>query len=187
MNLSSNVERWLNHTAEELIAAAKTAKDKNHFNLAERTVEAVTPTLMKMHEGYLSDVGDIQVMLYVMLDTDSHKVAASVVRQTADGDLEPRFSVCDEQAHDLIAAYLCDFPDALFSVEGGIPLVLIIDVPANSRVPGFLPGERLKRHVTLNNMIDAVQNKWTSKLIIAVPAPKSTSDKVKQMLKSETH
>ena len=194
MNLASNTERWLSRSAADLVQAAK--KHKN-FSLAERTVDAVTPCLTKMSEGYVSEAGDIEVFLYMAIDTESKKVLASIVKQSASTtdskeattetekpasktDLVPRATVYNEDAKDLVAAFLCDFPDALFSVEGGMPVVMFIEatVPkgTSSSAKGIVPGEKLKRYVTLNNMLEAVENKWY-KMCIAVPGGNAKSKK----------
>jgi hypothetical protein len=193
MNLASNTERWLSLSAADLIKAGK--KHKN-FNLAERTVDAVTPCLTKLSEGYVSEAGDIEVFLYMAIDTESKKVLASIVKQSAPKDtqpstedekteqsktdLVPRVTVYDEEAKDLVASFVCDFPDALFSVEGGMPVVMFIDVGVPkgtaASAKGVVPGEKLKRYVTLNNMLEAVENKWY-KMCIAVPGGNAKSKK----------
>jgi hypothetical protein len=159
-NLQSNTERWLTLKPEDLITSAK---DNKHFRLALTTVDAVTPSLMKMAEGYLSESGDIEVFLYVALDESSKRVLASIVLPTEDEKgFQPRSTCYDEQARDLIASFLCDFPNSLFSVEGGLPLVL------------FMQEQRLKRFVTLNNMIEAGQL-GTKRVVVAVPGGQSKS------------
>ena len=154
-NLLSNAERWAKNRAPDLIKTAKTS-NKN-WVLAERTVEAVTPSLMKVLEGYVSEAGDIEIFLYVALDPSTNRVLASIVeaKQNADG-FQPCLTAYDQEAKELIAAFLCDFPDALFSVEGGLPLIL------------FVVEAKTKRYVTLNNMLEAAQNKHL-KMCIAIP------------------
>ncbi len=163
-NLQSHPERWLAEDAASLIQTAKTSS--KHFATALTTVDAVTPALTKMTEGYVSESGDIAVFLYVAFDETNKRVLASIVlpNDDSDEDFKPRLTVYDEQARELIAAFLCDFPDALFSVDGGKPLVM------------FIPDAKLKRFVTLSNMLEAVANKW-SKLCVAVPGGNAAKHK----------
>lgn len=169
MNLQSNAERWLSLAPPKLIEAVKPLK---HFKLATTTVEAVSPSLSKMGEGYLSETGDIEVFLFVSLDDQSKRVLASIVRPSVaaeakasdDKGFAPIHTTYDEEAKELIAAFLCDFPNALFSVEGGLPLVM------------FLPEVKLKRYITLNNMIDAAAQNCR-KMCVAVPGGKGKGGK----------
>lgn len=157
MNLKTNAERWLKEPASTLCKEAK--EKKQYWSLAERTVEAVTPVLQKMKEGFLSEVEDIQVFVHVLYEDTSGEVLASIVMQDDNGERHPREVLHNQEAKELVAAFLCDFPDALFSIDGGLPLVL------------FIKQAHLKRYVTLNNMIEAAQNKWTQ-FAIAVPGGK---------------
>lgn len=164
----SQEERWANLSSDELIATAR--KENKHFNLALRTVEVVTPSLMKIHEGYLSNTGeDIKQFLHILLDPDANQVVVSVVDNAT---FEPRFSLCDNNAKDLMAAFLCDFPDAIFSLDQGYMPLLFAEIPVGNTVPGYIPGELVKRHITLNTMLEIVQNKWHSKLSVRIALPR---------------
>lgn len=184
----TNVEKWLSWTADQLIELGNQCNGSN-YNLAERTVEAVTPSLMKMGEGYLSEDGDIQVFLYIALEEKSGQVLASVVQNSdsnanSEEKIQPRLTVQNQQAKQLVAAFLCTFPNALFSIDGGIPLVMFMEIPGSSaslrsqndvnlnlRGSGLIPGEKVKRFVTLNNMIEATQY-GCHKICIAIPKAK---------------
>ena len=159
MNLLSNRERWLSKTPSELVDGRR---QYQYFPLALKTVDAVTPSLSKVGEGYLSEMGDIEVFLYVVLDNQNKRVLVSIVKpsESEEKGFTPLHTVYDEAAKDLVAAFLCDFPDALFSIEGGKPLVM------------FLQELKLKRFITLNNMIEAAQNKC-KKICVAVPGDKN--------------
>ena len=100
MNLLSTSDRWLSLTPEKLIDAAQ--KNQN-FNLAERTVEAVSPSLMKVSEGYLSELDHIEVFLYLAYDADSKQTLASIVTlsESDDGKFKPLHSCKNEQADKL--------------------------------------------------------------------------------------
>lgn len=189
----TNVEKWLSWTADQLIELGNQCNGSN-YNLAERTVEAVTPSLMKMGEGYLSEDGDIQVFLYIALEEKSGQVLASVVQNsdsnaavqstdTIEAKIQPRLTVQNQQAKQLVAAFLCTFPNALFSIDGGIPLVMFMEIPGgaslaniNLRGSGLIPGEKVKRFVTLNNMIEATQY-GCHKICIAIPKAKDKDKK----------
>ena len=169
----TNTEKWLTWTAEQLIELGKA---NSNFNLADKTVEAVTPSLMKVGEGYLSESGDIQVFLYIALEEKSKQVLASVIQDSGSDDtkeIKPRFTVHNQQAKELVAAFLCMFPDALFSIDGGLPLVMFMEIPAgvNLSGSGLIPGEKLKRFVTLSNMLEATRYKC-HKICIAIPKNK---------------
>jgi len=181
-SLLSHTERWATLSADQL---TNDAKKHQHYKLALTTVDAVTPSLMKTEEGYLSETGDVQVFLYVALDDASKHVLTSIIvphcetaskkEGTPERDSErkgtnqdnknqqynPRLTVYNEAARSLIAAFLCDFPNALFSVDGGLPLVL------------FLQEQKLKRYVTLENMIEA-SKLGIKKIVIAVPKASSS-------------
>jgi hypothetical protein len=171
MNLASHTERWMTLPSKDLIQEAKTRNP--NYALSLRTVDAVTPCLQKVGEGYLSETGDIQVFLYVALDVKEKKVLASITVNDTTA-FKVLSTVYDEEAKELLAAFCCDFPDALFSVEDGLPVMMFIHV--TSAAPGILPGEKLKRYVTLNNLLECSHNKW-NQLTIAVPAAKKTPTK----------
>ena len=168
LHLQSHSERWLSTLPAELIASCKTHRN---WKLACTVVEAATPVIQKMKEVYVSEVGNIDLFLYVTMDMSQNAVLASIIRCEKDhNNMTPLHSVENEEVKDLVAAFVCNFPDATFSIDGGIPLQLFIKKP------------NLIRYVTLNNFLDAAANKWTE-FAIAVPKFK---DKDKEKTLSAT-
>jgi len=162
-NPLNHADRWLQNSAEDLISKNK-GKHQNWLS-ALTTVDAATPSLSKVGEGYLSEDGDIRVFLFLMLDEKSKDVLCSIVTPGSTQDpsdpsdpsqeFQVRLQVSGDTARDLAASFMCDFPNALFSVDAGLPLVMFFE-------------NKEKRFVTLHNVIEAMENKQ-SKLVIAIP------------------
>jgi len=161
MNLLSHTERWLSLEPSKLIEDAK-AQNRN-FNVALKCVDSATPSLMKFGEGNVSEVERVDVFMHVELDKTTNGVLASVVKPVVSDTLDVQFEVLhsrtDDSTRDLLAAFMCDFPDAIVTVyDTGQPLVMISH------------DTQERRFISLNNMLDFVGHK---KIIINVPKKKT--------------
>lgn len=159
----SQSERWTQDIPEVLVAAARPHRN---YELALRTVGAVNPSLARVGEGLICENGDVKVCLRAQFDPDTQSSRVSILVPEGSGDSveslddESQFKVLHtregEQARDLVAAFLLDFPDSMVCVPGGVPLILIL-------------GDSLdKRVATLNNMI-AASEQGLKKVVVAVP------------------
>lgn len=172
--LFSNPERWLNLALTELVSAAQKKKD---WKTAKATIDAVKHVLFRAGEIFVSEVGEVQVFLYVTCPERNKIIAAVVTKNPGDLEYTPIKQTESHAAHDLTAAFICDFPNAVFTVDAGEPIWLFAG--------GSTPQTALaKRWVTLNNMMELVSEGHT-KFAIAVPksrdseiqeGPKGTKD-----------
>ena len=154
-------ERWIHGPNDILVTAAKATSD---WGTANATVDAVRNVLVKTGEVFVSEVGDVDVFLYVTTPI-ANKVHASVVTRDPDNADKPFKVLRDSEnngARELVAAFLCDFPNAVFTLSGGKPLWLFIHNEV-SKVPD-------KKWVTLANVAAAVRS-GNTKFAIAVPKP----------------
>lgn len=169
MNLLSHTERWLSLDPSKLIEDAK-AQNRN-FNAALKCVDSATPSLMKFGEGNVSDVERVDVFMHIELDKTTNGVLASVVKpvvtsvvtsvgeNNSDVQFEVLHSRTDDSTRDLLAAFMCDFPDAIVTVyDTGQPLVMISH------------DTKERRFISLNNMLDFITH---TKIIINVPKKKT--------------
>ncbi len=114
-----------------------------NFHLAQKTIEAATPVLQKFGQGIITNVGDVPCFLLITMDTaaatnNNVQCSLNVVRpvenrpsfeaqahtetqtradaNAADTAYEGSLAlICSgEQAKDLAAAFILDFPDANF-------------------------------------------------------------------------
>jgi hypothetical protein len=166
-NTSTN--KWLNcDNLENLINQVKTSNEKQ-WTLALRTVESCAEILKRQKEIFISEVDMVQVCIYIAISssasgTDSKttpeqtQTVGTIARMDEKGvELTPIQSTTDTtMIKELCAAFLCDFPNAIFSITGGIPLIL------------FVKKTQEKLFVSLNNMLRCAQN-GCMEFAIAVP------------------
>lgn len=177
--LQTQSERWIAGPNDDLVATAKSSKN---WSTALATVDAVANVLAKTTEVFVSEVGDVESFLYVTAPRKG-KVHVSVVAKNTtnpanDEESSDPFTVLrsveDAGARDLVAAFLCDFPNAVFTVDGGHPLWLFIH---QQGAPKNAPPD--KKWVTLANFVTAAAAGHTQ-FGIAVPkteVPKTDTPK----------
>lgn len=169
--LQTQSERWIAGPNDELVTAAKSSKN---WSTALATVDAVANVLAKTTEVFVSEVGDVESFLYVTAPRKGKVHVSVVAKNTAKDDkaADPFTvlrSVEDAGARDLVAAFLCDFPKAVFTVDGGHPLWLFIH---QQGAPPNAPPD--KKWVTLANFVEAAAAGHT-KFGIAVPKTDTTN------------
>lgn len=166
---NTSIEKWLQcDNMETLIEKIKKNNEKQ-WTLALRTVESCSEILKRQKEIFISEIDMVQVCIYIAISETSEKESeqlnskpqtpvAAIARMDEKGvELTPIQSTTDPlMIKELCAAFLCDFPNALFSITGGIPLIL------------FVKKTQEKLFVSLNNMVRCAQN-GCMEFAIAVP------------------
>lgn len=153
MNLQSNTERWISNTIDSLVSSANKSSD---WSTALATVDAISNVLAKFGEVYISEAGDVEVFLFVT-NPEKGKIFAAIVKKDATtGEFVPIRQTDAAGARELAASFICDFPNAVMTLDGGQPLWL------------FIKEADEKLWLTLDNMAKSVRAGHT-KFAVAVP------------------
>jgi len=183
--MSRSKPRWLTESIPSLVEHRKLRHPD--WQDACTIIKALQPTLMHAPEVYLSEIEQCQFFLALTQTnpeekdperliwtlhlvepeeeekTDAKPVDNQVFQMGDGAILLSRYQTEDrEEINDVLATFMCDFPDAAFSVMGGLPLVI--------------RGERFPdRFVTLNNFKEA-RARQVRKFAIMLPRGQ-TADK----------
>lgn len=206
----SKSDRWLTESIDSLVKEAKKSK---FWSLALSTADAMTPTLMRFGQVYVSEQGDIEVFVWVLLpDMTKKAIFANVVAMSETGESKAesttrskgakseateateatevteateateatenkssqqmkvlRTADTNNGARELVAAFICDFPNAVFTIDTGKPIQVL-----NHET-------RSRSFMTLNNMITETGTRedgtMTRKSTFSVLVPKPDSVK----------
>jgi len=106
-------------------------KNKSHpdFSTALAMYDAIQNVAQRFGELYISDKGDIDVFLYIIAapgDKKKTKLIASIVEPTA-GEMKIARQTDAAGTRVICASFLCDYPDAVFTIDGGSPVCLLVE------------------------------------------------------------
>lgn len=154
-----------NDKKESTPSSTTTPSKPTSWELGKRTVEIVSPMLeQKINHMYLSLVKDYGVCLHLFRDQKTQELFCEIVpinTQTQKmGDAQVILSD-KTQITNLATAFVCDFPDALFSIDGGLP-ILMVSQSTNAQ-----------RYITLHNIQEAVEQN-NLKFAVVVPKKKDS-------------
>lgn len=134
------VEKWLHHDLDQLISRAR------NDPLVKKFVASALPSLIQSHQGFIGEVGNIEVCLSISLDSETGKKTLSVV--TMDGDykvqsnvpeLKPRLTTSvDSEVSKLFEVFVTDFPKAVVMTNEGKPLILFQGKGKSRHFLGYL-------------------------------------------------
>jgi hypothetical protein len=149
--------KWLVQKEEILL---EQGRKHEHFQTARSVTQAVSPVLLQLGEAFVSPIEQCSVFLYLIWE--DNRLLVSVVPIQNNGSFgDARICIEDEtKARDLVAAYLCDFPDAVFSVRGGMPVRM------------KQSGVAQERFITLNNVLDGIKQGYPQfGVYVSTPMP----------------
>lgn len=169
------VNGWLTNTITERVALSK--EKHANWSTAVAVVDSVQLMLLRFGQLYVSEPEDIKVFLLATAP-DKKTLFVDVV---SDSPTEEKFvslrrAEGRQPCRETVAAFLCDFPDAVFSAEGGIPLVLMGE-NSKQKSQAVRPGKPMKRYLSLNAMLDMIRE-GMNKFALAMPkGPEDTKNK----------
>jgi len=171
-NLVSSSRKWLTTSAKRLVKANRT-NQTDYRGQALRVLKALQPLLYSCGHVYLSEQGDIAVFLYAQFDKARETSAAAIVTLDEKGAPKSLDSVrgLDETA-DLLAAFMCDFPQAIFTIDSDGQGPAGQTAQSTQRVPIFMQIVDTQEHqfATLQNITHATAQGHT-RFTWAIPHP----------------
>lgn len=166
LNHQQRINAWLNYAPAENIQRVRNDTSdlgKKMWSTALATVDAVTPTLQKFQEVFVSETDDVEVAMYVMYDPNTNQTICSTIKMD-EGKLSPCAKETDALiVREWIASFLVDFPNAVFSTNEAVPLYLRVKTKNQQDF------QTQNYHVTCNRILELEQQGY-SQFFIFVPA-----------------